>query len=152
MNPSDLVRDHMATKLITFKPDVDIREAMRIILKNNISGAPVVDRGGRLIGMLSESDCIKVLMEGPYNNLPGGTGTVGEFMSKEVTTIAPDKTLMDLAYKFLNSKFRRFPVIENGQLVGQISRSDILRAVVKMRPQVSHIPSSWKGREPKEKS
>ncbi|MDH3649191.1 MAG: CBS domain-containing protein [Saprospiraceae bacterium] len=150
MDPSDSVRNHMATKLITFTADVDIREAMRIILKNNISGAPVVDKGGMLIGMLSESDCIKVVMDGPYNNQPGGTGVVGDFMSRDVATISPDKSLLDLAYQFLNSKFRRFPVIEHGQLVGQISRSDILRAVIKMRPHVDHVPSSWKGREPRE--
>ncbi len=145
------VTKFMATDLITFSPSTDIREAIEVILKNRISGAPVVDAQKNLIGMLSESDCIKTILDGPYNNLPGGNGTVADFMSRKVVTIDAKKSILDLAYEFTTSPYRRFPVVDNGRLVGQISRSDVLRAIVKMRPAVEHTPSSWKGREPQDK-
>lgn len=146
-----LVTKYMATKLITFSPSTDIKTAIDIILKNRISGAPVVDAQKNLVGMLSESDCIKTIISGPYNNHPGGHGTVADFMSKDVVTIDAKKTILDLAYEFTNTPYRRFPVVDKGRLVGQISRSDILRAIVKMQPSINHTPSSWKGREPQDK-
>jgi len=145
---TQIVRKHMAKDLITFRPETDIDDAMASILKHKISGAPVVDGTGKLVGMLSESDCIKTILEGPYNNLPGGNGKVESYMSRNVITIDADKTILDLAYQFLNTNFRRFPVIDKGRLVGQISRSDILKAIKKVKPKLSHSPSSWKGREP----
>ena len=145
------VRKYMATDLITFQPGDDIDQAIKTILNNKISGAPVIDQKGTLVGMLSESDCIKTIIEGPYNNLPGGTGTVADYMSRKVVTIDIDKTILELAYEFSNTPYRRFPVTERGKLVGQISRSDILRAIVKSKPKLEHSPSSWKGREPQDK-
>ncbi len=151
MDDKQTVKKYMATDLITFKPETGIDEAMKIILKHKITGAPVVDDHGRLVGMLSESDCIKTILDGPYNNLPGGTGTVSNYMSRKVVTIDVNKTILELAYEFMNTAYRRFPVIEKGKLVGQISRSDILRAIIKSRPKLDHAPSSWKGREPQDK-
>ncbi len=145
------VKQYMATDLITFAPETDIDQAIRTILKHKISGAPVTDKHGQLVGMLSESDCIKTILEGPYNNLPGGTGSVADYMSRKVVTIDVDTTILELAYKFMNTAYRRFPVIKHGKLVGQISRSDILKAIQKRRPKLDHSPSSWKGREPQDK-
>ncbi|MCB0688104.1 MAG: CBS domain-containing protein [Saprospiraceae bacterium] len=145
------VTKFMAKDLITFRPETDIREAIEIILKNKISGAPVVDDHRHLIGMLSESDCIKTILAGPYNNLPAGQGTVRDFMSTKVVTVDAAKTIVEVAYEFSNTQYRRFPVVDRGKLIGQISRSDILRAILKMKPEVTHIPSSWKGREPQDK-
>ena len=145
------VSKFMAKDLITFHPGTDIKEAIEIIIKNQISGAPVIDDQKNLIGMLSESDCIKTMISGPYNNLPGGLGTVGDYMSRKVVTVDVNKTILELAYEFTNTPYRRFPVVDKGRLVGQISRSDILRAILKMKPEVEHTPSTWKGREPKDK-
>lgn len=148
MKESEPITKYMATKLITFTPDVDIEAAIRIMLKNKISGAPVLSEEGNLVGMLSEKDCIRVIMEGPYRNQPGSTGTVGDFMSTDVTTIDKDKTIMDAAYVFTHEAFRRLPVVENGKLIGQISRRDILSAILNIRPQIHIVPDSWRGREP----
>lgn len=148
MNKAEVVRTYMTSDLITFRPDVDIHKAIKDIIKHRISGAPVVDGNGRLIGMLSESDCIKTIVDSPYNNLPGGNGTVGDFMSSNVVTVSPDKTIVSLAYEFTNTPYRRFPVVEKDRLIGQISRSDVLRAILKMKPTINHTPSSWKGRVP----
>ncbi|MBX2815415.1 MAG: CBS domain-containing protein [Saprospiraceae bacterium] len=145
------VSDYMTRNLITFTPETPIDDAIATILKHRISGAPVVDDLGKLVGMLSETDCIKTLMDGPYNNLPGGNGMVSNYMTRNVTTIGSNETILDLAYKFLNSAFRRFPVVDKGRLVGQISRSDILKVILKHKPKLAHSPSSWRGREPKDK-
>lgn len=146
------VTKYMAKDLITFHPSTNIREAIEIILKNQISGAPVVDDQKNLVGMLSESDCIKTIIAGPYNNLPGGNGTVRDYMSTNVVTVDASKTILELAYEFTNTPYRRFPVVDRGRLVGQISRSDILRAILKLRPEVEHTPSSWKVRKPQDRN
>ena len=148
MDRSDLVTKYMAKDLITFSPDDDIMDAMAVIVKNKISGAPVTDKDRNLVGMLSESDCIKTVLDGPYNNLPGGNGVVSDYMSRKVTTIESNKTIMEVATKFVKTPYRRFPVVDRGKLVGQISISDVLKAIVKSRPHVKHVPSSWKIREP----
>ncbi len=138
----------MATKLITFTPDTDIRKAITLMLRKGISGAPVLNERGELIGMISEVDCLQLLIKGPYNDEPGGNGTVSDFMSGKTRTISSDKTILDAAYEFVYSGYKRLPVIENGKLVGQISRVDVLRAIQKMRPEVQHVPDSWRKRMP----
>ncbi len=145
------VKNFMAKKLITFRPETDIQEAINTIVKHKISGAPVVDNRKNLVGMLSETDCIKTMLKGPYNNFPGDHGLVSDYMSTSVRTVDASISITDLAYEFANSPYRRFPVVDKGRLVGQISRSDVLRAISKVRPKVTHRPSSWKIREPQDK-
>jgi|AntRauTorckE5430_2_1112549.scaffolds.fasta_scaffold03411_6 predicted transcriptional regulator len=149
MNPYPPITDYMATNLVTFHPDMDIREVIDILLKKKISGAPVLDDKQQLIGMLSEADCLRILIEGPYNHEPSSAKIkVGDYMSASVKHIDAKKTILDAAYEFVHSGYKRLPVLEDGKLVGQISRVDILRAIQKMKPAVKHIPDSWKGREP----
>ncbi|MCB0578750.1 MAG: CBS domain-containing protein [Phaeodactylibacter sp.] len=149
MNQYPSVTKFMATKLITFTPETDIREAIDVILKKKISGAPILNEKRELVGMLSEVDCLRILLEGPYNEEPKKMTKVADYMSTSVKTISTDKTILDAAYEFVHSGFKRLPVTENGQLVGQISRVDVLRAIQKMEPHIKHVPDSWKGREPK---
>lgn len=148
MHDPEPISRYMATKLITFTPDIDLRDAIQTIVKNKISGAPVINRHGDLIGILSEKDCINAIVEGPYNNRPGAQGTVGDFMSTNVKTVSVHKNVLEVAYEFALSSYRRFPVCDGDKLVGQISRSDILRAILKMTPKIKHVPSSWVGRVP----
>jgi len=121
------VRDYMTRSLITLKADTNIFKAFKVLTVNNISGAPVVDTNRRLIGILSEGDCLTAVIKGSYYEEVGGL--VSDFMSSQVVTIGPDDDIMDIAEKFHESKRRRFPVIEDGRLIGQISQKDILRAV-----------------------
>lgn len=138
----------MATKLVTFTPQTEIRDAIKIMLKKKISGAPVIGSAGELIGMLSEVDCLKLLVNGPYDESPAKNGQVQDFMTYQIRTITSDRTIMDAAYEFVHSGLKRLPVLEKGKLIGQISRVDVLRAIEKMGPVVYHTPDSWKGREP----
>ena len=130
------VRDYMTRGLITLKPDMELFEAISLLQKNRISGAPVVDENGHLIGVLSEGDCLNAIIEDIYYEEAGGR--VSEYMSTEVETIGPDEDIIDIAIDFNKKRKRRFPVIEDGRLVGQISQRDILRAVLEIAQHPSH--------------
>lgn len=129
----ELVTKYMAKDLITFRPEQDIYEAIDLILKHKISGAPVLDSRGQLVGLLSEKDCLRVMISSAYHNEPIGVRRVSDYMTVNVVTISPDKDVLDVANLFLGSNYRRFPVVENGKLLGQVSRRDILRAANDMK-------------------
>jgi CBS domain-containing protein len=124
---SVLVKDYMARTLVTFKPETDVLDAVHVLVKHRIAGAPVVDDEGNLLGMLSEYDCMKVALDAGYHGTWGGP--VREFMSDGVDTVDADMSIVDLAQVFIIKKFRRFPVMQGTRLVGQISRRDVLRAL-----------------------
>ncbi|MBL4605209.1 MAG: CBS domain-containing protein, partial [Flavobacteriaceae bacterium] len=129
--PADqiLVADYMTTKLITFKPEESIQEVIEKLIKNRISGGPVVNENNELIGVISEGDCIKHISESKYYNMPlGSSHTVKDSMVSEVETIDKNMNIFDAASKFISSRIRRFPIVENGKLIGQISQKDILKA------------------------
>jgi CBS domain-containing protein len=124
---SCLVKDYMARTLVTFKPETSVLDAVHILVKNRIAGAPVVDDAGNLIGMLSELDCLKVALQAGYHGDYGGP--VRDYMSEGVRTVNAEMSIVDLAQVFINEGFRRFPVTDKNRLVGQISRRDVLRAL-----------------------
>jgi CBS domain-containing protein len=128
-----LVKDHMSTNLITFRPDDSIDQVLEMLTKRKISGAPVLDESGALVGIISEVDCLKEIIKGKYTNTPKFPGKVSEHMTENVITLSPDLSLFDAAQKFLELKIRRFPVMKDGRLVGQISLSDIIRAFPKLK-------------------
>ena len=130
MNLNYSIKEFMAKQLITFQSDTPIETAMESFLENKISGAPVLDDQGKLVGVLSEKDCMRTLFESSYYNNLGGF--VREYMSTDLKTINIHDTLSNIADEFIKSRFRRFPVMEGDKLVGQISRRDILRAIVKL--------------------
>lgn len=127
------VSDYMSTKLITFKSDDKLENVIDALIKNRISGGPVVNSNNELIGIISEGDCIKHLSESRYHNMPMNDDTVEQCMAKNVETIDGNMNIFDAAKKFLESKRRRFPIVENGKLVGQISQKDILKAALAMK-------------------
>ncbi len=128
MSPrSALVRDYMAGRLVTFKPDMDVLDAIQELVHHRIAGAPVVNDQGELVGMLSETDCLKVALNAGYYGDWGGP--VADFMSHDVESIDAEMNIVDLAQRFLDSGYRRFPVVRNNRLVGQVSRRDVLRAL-----------------------
>jgi CBS domain-containing protein len=121
------VKDYMARTLVKFRPDMDVLDAVHELVTKRIAGAPVVDGEGTLIGMLSELDCLKVVLNASYHGQWGGP--VADFMSGDTQTVDVDMSIIDLAQVFLDSGFRRFPVVQDNRLVGQISRRDVLRAL-----------------------
>ena len=127
-----VVREFMATKLKTLTPDVPILEAVRFLLDNKISGAPVVDGDGTLVGILSEKDCLGLVARGVDNEPP--EGAVGDFMTSDVMTVPSKMDIYYCAGLFLKNVYRRLPVVDGGKLVGQVSRRDVLRAMQSALP------------------
>jgi len=125
-----LAKNIMVTRLVTLKPDRDVFEAIGYLLKHRISGAPVVDENRNFLGTFSERYCMKVLIDSAYEQLP--TAAVSAFMNTDFgRTISEDADLLSIARIFLDTHYRRLPVLHNGKLVGQISRRDVLRAARK---------------------
>lgn len=124
------VEDYMARKLITFKPEQPMYEVIDALMSNRISGGPVVNEDGELVGVISEGDCLKEVAKGKYDNMPILTGTVEEYMAKNVITVNPDLNIFEAAKMFLEKRLRRFPVISDGKIVGQISQKDVMKAVM----------------------
>lgn len=127
MSTRPQIKTYMSRKLVTLTPDMEINRAMSLLIDNHISGAPVLDESGNLVGMLSQKDCLKAALHASYYREWGDT--VAKYMSGNVQTLDADLDLVEAAEAFLASSFRRFPVISEGRLVGQISRSDLLKAL-----------------------
>jgi CBS domain-containing protein len=120
-------RDYMTRHLITLTPDMEVMHAVGIFVERQISGAPVLDPTGNLVGMLSEKDCMRVALSAGYYGEWGGR--VAEYMRAPVATIDADMPIIEVAQLFAEREYRRYPVLEDARLVGQISRSDVLRAL-----------------------
>lgn len=121
------VRDYMTRHLVTFKEETDLFTAIQRLLEHHISGAPVIDEQGELVGLLSEGDCLRGILSGAYYEAIGGN--VGTYMTRSVETVSPETDIIEVSERFLRTRRRRLPVVEGNRLVGQISRSDVLRAV-----------------------
>jgi CBS domain-containing protein len=132
MTRSMLVKDHMATEVVTLHPDMEILRAAHILISSDVSGAPVLDQHGRLIGVLSERDCMRVALHAGYHGEPGGL--VRDYMSTDPVSVTPEDTILDLAERFLKNGYRRYPVVDGGRLVGIISRRDVMRAMANHYP------------------
>ncbi len=124
---SATVADYMATDIVSLSPDDDIVTAMRVLLERQLSGAPVIGEGGGLVGILSEKDCFAIVYHSAYHQ--DLAGPVRQYMSRQVEHLEADCSVVDAAEKFLHSNFRRFPVLQDGRVIGLIARRDILRAL-----------------------
>lgn len=122
------IADIMATELVTFLPDTSIHTAIHVLLEKRISGAPVVDQGGALVGVLSKKDCLKIVFSTTYHQDRGGP--VSDYMSTGVQTLDATIDVAVAAEQFLDSAYRRFPVVQDAKLVGQVSRHDILKSLI----------------------
>lgn len=120
------IADYMTTHMVTLTKDHSVLDAVKIMLDHKITSAPVVDDKGRLLGMFSEMDGMKVFLDSVYNQ--GMSGKVGDYMTKNPVTVEANTSIVDLAEKFQNLPIRSFPVFEDNELVGIISRTDLLRA------------------------
>jgi CBS domain-containing protein len=117
----------MSTDLLLLSPGMEIHRAMNLLIEHDVSGAPVVDETGELVGLLCERDCLTVVFKASYHQEPGGK--VSEFMVRDVQTIDVSMAIIEVVELFYKSRYRRFPVMSDGRLVGVLSRRDILMAV-----------------------
>ena len=133
-------RDYMARSLVVLAPEMDVLHAIGIFVEKQISGAPVLDRFGTLVGMLSEKDCMRIALTAGYYGEWGGR--VEEYMHAPVATIDADMPIVEVAQLFAEREYRRYPVTEDARLVGQISRSDVLRALQEIAGQSADLRTS----------
>lgn len=121
----------MTESVVALRPNQAMWEVMQLLTERRISGAPVVDENHRLVGVLSEKDCVLFIANARYHGIGGGV--VGDYMSKDVTAVAPDTDIFAVADIFRRHPYRRLPVATgDGHLVGVVSRRDVLRTALRM--------------------
>ena len=125
-----LVKDIMLKVFTSFTEDMDINEAANILVKKNISGAPVINEDDKPVGFLSEKDCLKSEIEMKYYN--DSARKVSDYMSRKITPVHPDSDIYKAIDLFTKHHFYCYPVVENKKVVGVIFRSSVLRAVCQM--------------------
>ena len=123
------VKNYMTTKVISVKPEMDVCRAIELLLDHRISGAPVVNDENELVGILSEKDCIQIMANESFHDVP--CGSVSDYMTEPCKTLHPNDDIYTAVDMFLHSTYRRSPVLEDHKLVGVISRRDILKAIQK---------------------
>jgi len=125
------VADYMSKRIITVTKETHVIDAVKKLLDNKVTSAPVVDEQGRLIGVFSEKDSIKAFLESVYNQ--GMSGKVGDHMTMGTISVDADSSIVELAEKFDHSSVRSFPVFDDGKFVGMISRTDVLKALISLK-------------------
>ena len=124
------LKDYMLPNPVKVKADVDLCDAVELILEYKISGLCVVDDENHLLGILSEMDCLKAILSAMYNE-ETSVGPVSGYMTTDVYSVSPHADIVDVAQDMLKRGFRRCPVIQDGKLVGQVTCRQLLRAVEK---------------------
>jgi CBS-domain-containing membrane protein len=147
MNAADI----MVSDVITVQSSGTVREAAEILLRNRISAMPVVDDSGKLVGMISEGDLIRHADAGTAHERPGwlrllmGRGglaaefvkensrAVADVMTREVVSAAPATPVADIATLLERHRIKRVPVVDNGKIVGIVSRANLIQALAAFR-------------------
>jgi CBS domain-containing protein len=141
----------MTSEVITISPEADITEAVKILLDKGINGLPVVDGEGRLVGILCQSDLVRMQKSLPipslFTLLDGfvplsssalleaevkriAASKVSDAMSTKVVTVAPDKTIDEIAALMVDKKFHTLPVMQDGKLLGIVGKKDVLKTLI----------------------
>ena len=131
------VRAHeiMTRNLVTLDGDTNVFDAIDNLLSHRVSGAPVTDAHGKFLGVFSEKTAMQVLSSAMLDGLPGTK--VSSYMNTDRSRIVEeDELLLDVAHKFQETSFRRLPVLNNERLIGQISRRDVLRGEYRLAAEV----------------
>jgi len=127
MDTLHTVQHYMTQNVVTVHKDLNIYKAIDKLLHHRISGTPVIDDSGYMVGILTEKDCLRIMANGSFHEMPGGPAS--RYMTEDVKTVTPEMDIFVVADLFLKNHFRRVPVIDGKKLVGQISRCDVLAAV-----------------------
>lgn len=121
------VSDHMDTQVPTLSPDLHVLDAIDYLLDKQRTGAPVVDESGTLVGIFTERDGMNLLVTDHPSRRT--SATVSEFMTSPVDTVNPSVDIYYAAGLFIKKGFRRLIVVDDGKVVGAITRFDLLRAI-----------------------
>ena len=124
------VKDCMRVHPLTISRDASLIQAVDIILDSKLTGLTVTDDDGQVVGILSELDCLQATLTAIYNDGDPAYTRVEDAMNPATETCAPSDSIVEVAQAMLQSRQRRRPVIEDGKLVGQVSTSNILWALI----------------------
>ena len=124
------IKDCMRRNPLTINLDANLVEAIEIIFEYKLTGLTVTDEQGAVVGILSELDCIQAVLTAVYNEGDPEHSLVRDVMCKEVVHCQPSDSIVEVAQSMLQSRQRRRPVIEEGRLVGQVSSSNVLWALM----------------------
>lgn len=122
------IDEFMDSVVPVLSPDTPIMKAVDFLLRHRVTGAPVVDADGNLLGIITETDLLKLVTEG-ISGEPPTEATVSEYMTPDVVTVEPTVDIYYVAGIFLKNKIRRLPVVKDGKIVGAITRYDLLRVI-----------------------
>ena len=143
--------DVMTREVVTIGPDTPVLQIVQLLLARGISGVPVIDEGGTLVGVVSEGDLLRRVelgtekRRGSWRAFFTGTATLAEeyvrshgtiasdIMTRDVVTATRGTSLADVADLMEQNRIKRVPVVEGGRLVGIVSRSNLLRAFASQR-------------------
>ncbi|WP_105418521.1 CBS domain-containing protein [Neorhizobium sp. T25_27] len=141
-----LAKDLMTTRVVHISPGASLRHAIRMMIDNDISGLPVIDDGGALCGMLTEGDILK---RHEFNFAPKAAPDAGDpaffrnyvkthglkvedCMSRKIVSVAPEASVAEIVALMRLHSVKRIPVLDNGMLVGIVSRRDVLKLDIGM--------------------
>ena len=130
-------KDVMTRDVICIKKDTPIIEALRLMAKNNVTGIPVVEEDKTLVGILSEQDALRLFHTFDEEK----DRTVSEFMTQPAIHFDQEERLLDVCYCLRDNSIRRVPVTCNGKVVGVVSRSDIIKCILKLCEQSEMQPA-----------
>ncbi len=121
------VADYMQKGELAVTPEMDTGHVVDFLIAHQLTGCPVVDINHQLVGFISEHDCIRSLTSSSYYG--DDSEPVSSLMSSEVLSVSPDDSIFELAQRMQQQKPKTYPVVEAGQLVGVITRHDVLKAI-----------------------
>ena len=121
------IKDYMDRRPVLLTAEMSLAIAVEKLLDSKKNGAPVVDNLGKLVGFLSQQDCLSVMLKSSYHcDL---TSTVQDCMKSPVLTVAPDDSVLALAEQMLGAKPKIYPVLKDGKVIGTINRTNVLKAM-----------------------
>lgn len=125
-------RDVMSSPVITLRPDTPVPAAAALLVSHGFTAAPVVDAGRRVLGIATEADLVRgrIRPDG-WSVEPGPGATVADVMTPSPTVMRPGDDLADVVELMLDAGIRSVPIVDDGVLVGIVSRRDVLRCVAR---------------------
>ncbi|OOE33898.1 hypothetical protein BZG13_08490 [Salinivibrio sp. ML323] len=121
------VKDYMNKRPVTFSPDMPLSSALEKLLRSQQTGGPVVDANKRLVGFISEQDMLQQLLRDSYHCQD--SHAVADCMTSNALAVEPEDSIIKLAEMMAPTKPKLYPVVDEGKLVGIITRRDVLRAI-----------------------
>ncbi|UZE94750.1 CBS domain-containing protein [Alkalimarinus alittae] len=130
-----LVSDYMKPVTEYFSPDTSVEEVVKTLVKNKLMGAPVLDKDKKLVGFISEKDCLKKMLNNSYYSQHNHVAR--DIMRTNPLSVSPNTDIINLAEEMLGKRPKLYPVVENDEVIGIITRADVLRALG-TTPKVKH--------------